>query len=729
MVNAHPVILSHYLTISGISHPQLRQYIDHREPYLKSMGDKDGMNLTRGDAKMKILAIINGGKISTEEEKKIPDNVRNFYNEILENRKKIMSLNTDLVAIAKRKLKASNRSDWNISGTVTNMVMCDYENRVLLTMFNFFKNRGYDPQVLVFDGIMIRKAEGKCMNQQLLDECSTYVLTELGIGVRLDIKPMDKHFLDIPEFLPKYTGAPTDKISEAFENIFSDNNDEDKLYTKCITGSHASYAELFQFIYGSNMYITSKKHQSFYHWNETTLLWESEDGETLLHLLKENLTTPFDDAIKVLNAIECDNPEEEKILHSKIKQLDKVVNNIGNTPFLNNVIKYYMSFSINKKFESEIINKKPHELPIQNGKIIDLRTLEVRLRTKDDFWSVECPVDFLGIDSDMSEVLEFMGSITCGSEALTDYHRRLWGYMLSGEISDRSLHIFWGNGCNGKSSIVNIFKQILGKDLSVSLSEDVMIKKKASRGASPELMSLMHSRCGILPESDKKEVLNSKRVKTITGDDSITARHLFGHLVEFKTQCKPILPTNHKPAIDIDDKAILDRVKLVPFLARFEKNSKNNDYIKNLQENKLNEFFTWFCTGARDWYAGEELIPCAEMSSEMDKYINEFDTVAEFIKDTYSVIEEDDYTLLPRLDKANNRVKKSRVFTDFMEWVVENRRQDDNPGKKLFYKAFTDKVGVKKINGTHYFLCKALENECENERDSGEGANNFGPPM
>ena len=102
-------------------------------------------------------------------------------------------------------------------------------------------------------------------------------------------------------------------------------------------------------------------------------------------------------------------------------------------------------------------------------------------------------------------------------------------------------------------------------------------------------MDLLHSRCGILPESEKEEKINSKRVKTITGDDEISARHLYAHIVKFKTQCKPIFPTNFKPTIDIEDKAILDRIKLIPFLANFEKTKTNSDYITKLQTNHLDE--------------------------------------------------------------------------------------------------------------------------------------------
>jgi P4 family phage/plasmid primase-like protien len=509
---------------------------------------------------------------------------------------------------------------------------------------------------------------------------------------------------------------------------------EQKLIDACVFGSHGNCAELFQHKYGDyNIVITSQKDCSFYHWNETSLLWELEPKETMLRLINNTLKGPFEaEAKKVLKKIfevERDPKSVEALeLSCKLMCIQKLLTHLADTPYLNNIIKYYASFCINKDFESKIINKSPSELPVKNGKVISLKTLESRPRTRADFWSVECPVEFLGDGADLSSVHKFIGDITLGSADLADYHRRLWGYMLTGEISDRSLHIFWGNGCNGKSSIVNIVKGILGDTFAVNLSEDTMLKKDG-RGASPEMMDLLHSRCGIMPESDKKEKLNSKRVKTITGDDDIKARHLYGHLVQFKTQCKAIWPTNHKPAIDIEDQAILDRLKLVPFLARFEKNAENTKYIKDLQENKLNQFFTWFATGARDWYAGQELIPCKEMSIEMNKYISEFDVVAEFLEDSYDIVTEEEYTKANKLDKASHRTSRQLAYQMFMMWINDNNKRDQSLGKKEFYSSFRTKVNEKKMRGVVYYLCRAKDfYERKGDEDSDSESANL-PPL
>ena len=469
-------------------------------------------------------------------------------------------------------------------------------------------------------------------------------------------------------------------------------NNKDILY-ESLNGSHYDIAQVFQNIHGyNNVKITSQKDLSCFLWNDKTKLWVESGKETLCKLISDIVSPIYikmgTEILKKLQS--CSDKGEEAMCNTRLKQVQKIISNLKSTPYINNIAKALAGHEIDKDFETTVINRKSNELPLKDGKLIDLKTLEVRDRCFTDYWSFECNASFLGEKANLSCVEKFFNDISCGSENLVDYHRRLWGYLLTGEISDRSLHIFWGNGCNGKSSVVNIFSNIT-KNFTAALSEDVMLKK-TSRGANPEMMPLLTARCGSLPESDKKEELNSKRVKSITGDDVITARHLFGHAVSFKTQCKPIWATNHKPKINVDDQAILDRLKLIPFLARFEKNQENTDYIKDLQENKLDEFLTWFCLGAYDWYSGEELTPCSEMNSEMTKYISENDVVAEFLEDTYHLITKEEYNKIPKLDKRNFVQNRIHVYGEFVAWISDNNRKDDSLGKKDFYEQFDKKV-------------------------------------
>jgi len=550
----------------------------------------------------------------------------------------------------------------------------------------------------------------------------------------------------------------------------------DQKIKKYISGTHFDLAQLFFILYGKkNIKITSQQDLSYFQWDNEMLLWIECKKESLIKLVSDIILPIIEDKIKLLSVdkkklgklklygtkaslieqILIIDPEmndsisdfnkmkikelqeylttlhkeylEEGSLGSSEKDsfredsqkelecLQKIKQNLKSSTFLNNICKAIASYKIDNDFESKIINKSTHELPIKNGNIINLKNLEVRKRNKNDYWSFECPVSF-DLNYDLNCVNKFFDDICCNNLDLKNYHQLLWGYLLTGEIKDRSLHIFYGNGCNGKSSIINIIRNIL-INFYVSLSEDITIKK-SSRGASPELMDLLYSRCGSLPESDKKEELNSKRIKTITGDDEINARHLFGHSIKFKTQCKLLWATNHKPKINVDDQAILDRIKLIPFNARFEKNQMNTDYIKDLQENKLNEFFTWFCLGARDWYSGKELIPCKVMITAMNQYISDNDIIQEFIEDVLDIISKEEYEQKDKLEKNNCRMKKSNVYAMFTDWCRQHRKEDQL-GKKEFNEVFGKRCCSIRVK-VDYYLCKMkIDEEEENEELDG----------
>ena len=492
-----------------------------------------------------------------------------------------------------------------------------------------------------------------------------------------------------------------------------------KSVNESLNGSHYDIAEVFRVMYADeNVRITSQKDLSCYIWNDKSKLWMDKGKESLSMLVMKTVSPVYvDKGKKILASLaECEDKGEIAMLNAHLKQVQKMIGNLKSTPFITNVCKAFAGYEIDKDFESKVINRVPNELPIKNGKIINFKTLEIRDRIRSDYWSFECNVEFLGEKANLSVVKNFFKAVCCNSESLIDYHRRLWGYLMTGEISDRSLHIFWGNGCNGKSSLINIFKNIT-KEFTCSLSEDIMIKK-SSRGASPEMMDLLSARCGALPESDKREELNSKKVKTITGDDEINARHLFGHQIKFKTQCKPIWATNHKPKINVDDQAILDRLKLIPFLGRFEKNSENTKYIKDLQENRLDEFFTFFAMGAFDWYNGDELKPCDEMTEEMNKYINENDVVQEFLSETYEIITKEDYGKLGKEDKIKHVQNKAHVYGEFICWINDNNRKEDNMGKKDFNQQLDLKtLSIRTTNVKSGFLGKIRRDDGDEEGD------------
>jgi P4 family phage/plasmid primase-like protien len=374
------------------------------------------------------------------------------------------------------------------------------------------------------------------------------------------------------------------------------------------------------------------------------------------------------------------------------------------------------ALKLDETFESKILNKSTYELPIKDGNIINLETLKIRKRTRTDYFSFELEVDFKGDEYNKTEVNKFMASISGDDIELMNYHKQLWGYMMTGDITDRAFYIFYGGGCNGKSSIVNIFKGIMNNFVA-QLSEDAIIKKKSSGGATPELMPLLTARCALLPESDKGDILNVSRIKTITGDDSIKARNLFSNQIEFKTQAKLILPTNFKPDIkNVEDKALFDRLRLIPFNATFEKSKTNNEYIKNLQTNHLSDFFTYFVYGAYEWCKTKDLKPCSVMIKAVEDYKQDNDIYLKFVHENYITKSIDEYNILPKTDKPKWRILKSQVFNNFNMWLkLKNDNDNRKVGKKEFFLSMKEKMTEIKVS-SEYYICKEIETiEQENQ--------------
>lgn len=524
--------------------------------------------------------------------------------------------------------------------------------------------------------------------------------------IEVDDKSQSKHTLgslimwakeDSPELYKKFELNHCEHIIE-------------RLKYACIYGSHSDYAEFFQYLYGDKYIRILNQNpvkMKFASWNENRSLWVIEEKSVLSRLIRSSLKPIFEKwYTEQSNKIATteDGADKDSIT-GLLKLIKKVLFNLSSKPFLNNIVDYYCSFDIDKTFESKL-NSKKDCLPIKNKLAINLKTKEIYERTIDDLFSVELDVEYVTDCKYDNNVIPFFSDICCGDNDLIDYHKRFWGYSMTGEISDRSVHMFWGNGRNGKSTLIELFQKIMGEEYFKACSEKVMMATDQSSSTAPELTRLRSARFAVLSETGKTEELNSTRIKTLTGGDNIVARGLYQDEIQFKLQANFAILTNNKPNFDVKDQAMIDRIKLVPFLARFENTPENRDYINELMTTCLDEFFSWFVDGAYEWYNGKSLVPCKVMDHEMSAYINELDIQSQFMEERIEVITKEEYNKLSNTDKALFRTKKDSLFAMFMSYVVELGVKPKF-SKNDFYKGL-EKYNIESITvkGIRFFICK-----------------------
>ncbi|MCX7002611.1 MAG: phage/plasmid primase, P4 family [bacterium] len=186
-----------------------------------------------------------------------------------------------------------------------------------------------------------------------------------------------------------------------------------------------------------------------------------------------------------------------------------------------------------------------------------------------DYVRTFIPHNWTGIDTCAPLFIKFIEQVF-PDVALRDFVQRLFGYSILGTGAERILPIFWGIGANGKSTLIEIIRYVLGDFAATTPAETLLATQSHSDGApQPFLFRLRGKRFVATSETEETRRLNASLVKSLTGMDTLCVRTLHGKPIEFTPRFLTLLSTNHRPRVNADDQAVWDRLLLVPFNARF----------------------------------------------------------------------------------------------------------------------------------------------------------------
>lgn len=276
-------------------------------------------------------------------------------------------------------------------------------------------------------------------------------------------------------------------------------------------------------------------------------------------------------------------------------------------------------------------------LPVVDG-IVDLASGRFRRTVPSDYVRAYSPVTWGGLDAPAPLWERTLNETFGGDKDLVAFVQRLLGYAITGETKEQILPIFWGDGANGKSTLMDALSDVLGNDICFSTQADSLMDVRQNDGdnARPFVVALRNKRLIWASESKEGQRLNAGLVKQLTGDGTITARALFGNPITFRQTHKIIMLTNHCPRIpDSDDFAMWRRVVRVPFNMRFVDNPKMPNEAKrdkNLSSKLRNEYpgiLAWLVRGCLDWQR-QGLNPPAAVVESTEKYREDEDLVGQF---------------------------------------------------------------------------------------------------
>ena len=144
--------------------------------------------------------------------------------------------------------------------------------------------------------------------------------------------------------------------------------------------------------------------------------------------------------------------------------------------------------------------------------------------------------------------------------------------------------VLHGVGKNGKSTLVELFQDLLGDYSGVANPNTIMQQRYGDATVQYQVAELTGVRFVGMAETKREVQLEESVVKQITGNDTISARSPYGRPFGYRPQFKIWFSTNHKPEIPDGSEAIWDRIKLIPFTKRFDGAKADADLPEKLRE-------------------------------------------------------------------------------------------------------------------------------------------------
>ncbi|MED2185365.1 phage/plasmid primase, P4 family [Bacillus wiedmannii] len=327
-------------------------------------------------------------------------------------------------------------------------------------------------------------------------------------------------------------------------------------------------------------------------------------------------------------------------------------------------------------------------LNVENG-IVDLKTGKLQQHDRELGLTKITNIAF-DENAKCPEWLNFLDQIFQGDKELAEYMQRLIGYSLTGEITEQIMVFLIGGGSNGKSTFINIIKDIMG-DYGRQAKSDTFIKKKET-GANNDIARLVGSRFVSAIESEDGEQLSEAFVKQITGGEPVLARFLRQEFFEFIPEFKVFFTTNHKPVIKGVDEGIWRRIRLIPFNLQLPKEKRDKKLPEKLSL-EMPGILNWAIEGCLKWQQSGLQDPAIVMKATGD-YKEEMDILGPFMfeccfkREDFQIEAKDLYEVYANWCFRNGEHQlKNRAFYRILE--SQGFKRERGNGNKYFIKGVT----------------------------------------
>ena len=330
------------------------------------------------------------------------------------------------------------------------------------------------------------------------------------------------------------------------------------------------------------------------------------------------------------------------------------------------------------------LDTDPYLFNSKNG-TLHLETGELKGHSIEDLLTKKSPINY-NADAKCPIWDGFVKQIMNNSQEKIDFLQRIFGYALTGEVNEQCLFILYGRGANGKSTMIETIREILGNyamnvSSSTLLSQNFLsIRNDIARLNGPRFVSAAE-----VPMGRK---LDETLVKQLTGGENVTSRFLYKEVFEYRPAFKLFLSTNHKPEIRGVDEGIWRRIHLIPFDVSIPEEQIDKQLPAKLKS-ELEGILAWVVRGCIEWQKRGLDVP-DDVRRATAQCRKEMDLLDEFL--------EDECTIGP-----GNKISLADAYSGYAQWA--DQVCQDAIGKNAFGNLMKQRgFAQSKSGGVRYWI-------------------------
>lgn len=303
---------------------------------------------------------------------------------------------------------------------------------------------------------------------------------------------------------------------------------------------------------------------------------------------------------------------------------------------------------------------------------------------------------------------------------------------LDGRTKDSIFYLWFGEGSNGKSFLLEMHINTLGEDYGEKLPIAFIVgKRPAADKSNPVFMRLKHARFAYFSEGEPGQILNMAIVKEFTGGETLSGRSHHQEQQKFEPHCHFVSASNYKFRLDDPTYGACRRIRVCNFKMKFcDKPEQGNPFEKKADDrfiksvkkdpNYKRAWLTILVYYYQKYYntynAKLSQIPHPTIEQETLDYLNEQDTVGRFI------------TQRLRQQPGADSISIQELATKYCDWHIRNIVEERLVKTEIIQQLKNSSLSryiTKRMSGdflTDHILLE--DGECENNQFCSNESNN-----